>query len=74
MKEVRELGRKIPGGREFQTKQKTNVTVESCLLYPRSNRKASFHINSGRERGSVAHGKIGMKKILLGINQGRRKF
>lgn len=51
MKEVRELGRKIPGEREFQTKQKTNVTIESCLLYPRSHREASFHIKSGREGG-----------------------
>lgn len=67
------MGRKIPRAREFQTKQKANVIIESCLLHPRSSTEVSFYIKSGRAMGSVVHGKIGMKKILLGINQGRRK-
>lgn len=66
---MRELGRKILRGREFQTKQKANVTIEFCLLYP----KSSFYIKSSREMGSVAHGEVGVKKSLWGMNQGRRK-
>lgn len=63
---MRELGRKILRGREFQTKQKANATIEFCLLYP----KSSFYIKSSREMGSVAQGEVGGQEITLGNEPG----
>lgn len=39
---MRELGREILRGREFQTKQKANVTIEFCLLHPKSSKEMRF--------------------------------
>lgn len=39
---MKELGRKIPRGGEFQTEQQASVNVESCLLYARSVGEAGF--------------------------------